>query len=362
MAKIVFIVNSLQNQRCIKRINEFIRNGADVEVYAYTRQAEDYTKVEFPITILGVIESQGSYVKRLPKLCKSIRNAIKKRHGTDNDIYYLFGLDIAMTFCLLHKKNRYIYEESDLVHTYVGNKQIRNVLEWIDKKIINASLKTVFTSEGFALYHFGTKWPDSAVIIPNKLNPSILKLDWNRQKKRSDGCIKVGFVGKPRFKSVVNFAKRLCLNSNNYEFHIYGGPILEEVEGFESLSKFDNYFYHGPFKNPSDLPDIYSSIDLVLSTYDIEFENVRYAEPNKIYECMFFNTPIIVSSDTFLSQKVQRLGIGFALNPLDDNEVDSFLNTLSTQSIEEVTANCINLKRKELIDDNTEFIRGLISM
>ena len=122
-------------------------------------------------------------------------------------------------------------------------------------------------------------------MIANKLNQGILKLE-TIEKTVSDK-IRVGFVGKPRFKSVVAFAKVLCERYKNFEFHIYGGPILEEKDGFEALSRYGNYFYHGPFKNPDDLPEIYSKLDLVLSTYDIEFENVRYAEPNKLYEAIF---------------------------------------------------------------------------
>lgn len=360
MAKIVFFVNSLQNQRCIKRINEFIISGAEVEVYAYTRQTENYTNINFPVEVLGVIEDQGSYINRFPLLYNSIKRAIKKREKTGTDIYYLFGLDTAMVFRLLNRSSRYVYEESDLVHTYVNNKIIRQILEKIDRRIIKKSYKTVFTSEGFAEYHFGDKCPAVAEIIPNRLNPSILKLDLILPDRTDQKRIRVGFVGKPRFKSVVNFAKILCSYSDKFEFHIYGGPILEEVEGFKLLEQYSNYFYHGPFKNPDDLPVIYSSIDVVLSTYDIEFENVRYAEPNKIYESIFFNTPIIVSSGTFLAKKVDRLGIGFSLDPLDDKEVVFFLGALSRQELLEKENNCRKIAQEDVIDCNQNFIKTLI--
>lgn len=360
MAKIVFIVNSLQNQRCIKRINEFIASGADVEVYAYTRQEESYSNYSFPLKVLGVIERQGSYAHRFPLLYKSIKKAIRDRKETATDIYYLFGLDIAMVFRLLNRRNRFVYEESDLVHTYVGNGLLRNILDNIDKRIIKDSYRTVFTSEGFAEYHFGSKWPENVVIIPNKLNPSIFKLNYNITKIQSEDTVKIGFVGKPRFKSVISFAKTLCSISDKFEFHIYGGPILEEVDGFKQLEQYKNYFYHGPFKNPDDLPEIYSSIDIVLSTYDVEFENVKYAEPNKIYEAMFFNTPIIVSTGTFLAKKVVKLGVGFALDPLNNREVKHFLEDLTHQELKEKVKNCRRVDKKELIDSNSTFIHHLI--
>ena len=358
--KIVFFVNSIQNQRCLKRISEFINEGFDVQVYAYSRLEEQYTNESFSISIIGKLDNSMSYSRRFPILFHSIKNVLKKCCKNDS-LYYLFGLDIALVFRLLSRKRRFVYEESDLVHTYVNNPFLRKTLEFIDKRIIKASYKTVFTSEGFATYHFGENRPGNTVIIPNKLNPTILNLNYSRPKKIGSGVIRIGFVGKPRFKSVVNFAKVLSEFPDKYEFHIFGGPIIEEVDGFRKLEESKNYYYHGPFKNPDDLPEIYSSIDLVLSTYDIEFENVRYAEPNKIYEAMFFNTPIIVSNNTFLSQKVERLGIGFSVNPLDDDAVRLFLTRLDAETIYDKQQKCASIDKRSLIDSNHDFIQSLKS-
>ena len=357
--KVIFIVNSLQNQRCIKRIAEFISEGADVQVYAYSRQSEQYTNDLFPIEIVGDLDNSMSYLKRFPILSRSIRTVVI-RHKREDVMFYLFGLDIAMVFRMIDKQNKYIYEESDLVHTYVSNALLRGTLEYVDKRIIKSSYKTVLTSEGFLMYHFGKVKPENCVIIPNRLNSSILQLDYSRPKTASSDKIRVGFVGKPRFKSVVNFAKVMCEYSDKFEFHIFGGPILEESSGFQQLEKYENYQYHGPFKNPNDLPDIYSQIDLVLSTYDVEFENVRYAEPNKIYEAMFFNTPIIVSKDTFLAQKVERLGIGFAVDPLNDEDVKALLANLNKVAILEKQNNCSSIERSTLVDSNRQFIQSVL--
>ena len=357
--KVIFIVNSIQNQRCIKRISEFVSEGADVQVYAYSRQSETYTNNTFPIEIIGRLDNSLSYSKRFPILYRSIKYVVNK-YRKSRCLFYLFGLDIAMVFRLQCKREKYIYEESDLVHTYVNNSLLKCFLESVDKRIIKKSVKTVFTSEGFAIYHFGDKRPSNVIVIPNRLNSSILNLDYSSPKTMNQDRIRIGFVGKPRFKSVVNFAKVLCEYSDRFEFHIFGGPILEEVDGFRALEKYSNYYYHGPFKNPDDLPKVYSSIDLVLSTYDIEYENVRFAEPNKIYEALYFETPIIVSNNTFLAQKVERLGIGFSVDPLNDEEVKALLRTLNTGTIQKKQVSCASINKDSLIDSNHQFIQSLL--
>ncbi len=357
--KIIFLVNSLQNQRCIKRIKGFIAHGCDVEVYAYSRLENSYSNFDFEVKVLGTMPNEMSYAKRFPILIRDIRSVVNCHKG-EGTMYYLFGLDLAMAFRMVNRKDEYVYEESDLVHTYLGNGVLRKLLEMIDKWIIRHSTKTVFTSEGFVQYHFGNKKPANTVVIANKLNQGILKME--AKEKIDSNKIRVGFVGKPRFKSVVAFAKVLCERHKNYEFHIYGGPILEEKEGFDALLKYDTCFYHGPFKNPEDLAEIYSTLDLVLSTYDIEFENVRYAEPNKIYEAIFFRTPIIVSENTFLGDKVKKFGIGCCVDPLDVNAVDKLLNTITKETIEPLRLNCEKIDKAECVDCFDDFVEEIKSM
>ena len=115
----------------------------------------------------------------------------------------------------------------------------------------------------------------------------------------------------------------------------------------------------GPFKNPVELPEVYSKIDLVVSTYDIEDDNPRYAEPNKIYESIYFETPIIVSSQTFLAEKVNRMGIGFHVNAKNDNEIIGFWESLTEQVLKEKIEACKKVDKNYCIDDEKELFEKI---
>ena len=108
--------------------------------------------------------------------------------------------------------------------------------------------------------------------------------------------------------------------------------------------------FHGKFKTPEDLPAIYSQLDLVLSTYDTDSDNVRYAEPNKLYEAIYFETPIVVSSNTFLSKKVKELGVGFELDVNREN-VESFISSLTIDKISQVKEKIKLYPKDFAIDD-----------
>ena len=331
--QVVFILGSLHVQRCAKRIDEFVEHGYDVDVYAFDRgvNAKKLPKLA-EVTIIGRInKSVGRFGRIWPRI-KGVRKVLKK-YRKEQVIYYLFGLEMTSMF-RVQTKRKYIYEESDLVHTYVHNRFIVRLLEWLDIRTIKQSFMTVFTSEGFKQYHFGENGPENTWIIANRLPTAVTTLPQVGKKSIDMKHLSIGFVGFLRYQSIYNFAHVFCSSFPELDFHFFGiTGCKEDEELFEKLKQFGNCHFHGSFSNPNDLPGIYSQIDLVLSTYDVESENVRYAEPNKIYEAIYFKTPIIVSRGTFLADKVNNLGIGYEIDALDNEAIKSFIKSLTEESI-----------------------------
>jgi len=358
---IILILNSVQNQRCIKRIDEFLYNDYSVYAYGFKRDTTYHTQPEnFNIEILDEFSNRKNYVSRILIYFKKIKK-LQNKFKHDNILYYYFGLDIAMVGILLSKKP-YIYEESDLSHTYIRSNLIKCILERIDKYIIRHSYRTVLTSEGFYSYHFGNYHKhklDNIFIIPNRLNINILNVKYDRRRTPNINNLKFAFVGGARFKSVFNFVEVFAKNFPEHEFHFYGNPMIDADKYFELGRKFSNIHFHGPFKNPIELPKIYQCIDLVLSTYDTFYENVRYAEPNKLYEAIYFEIPIIVSKNTYLADKVKRLNVGFEINALDDDEIISFIRSLSVQMLNEKSQACAKIDKNKLININNNFFSNI---
>lgn len=146
-----------------KRINEFVANGYDVEIYGFTRNQEPPVKSVHDVKIIGDLRTELSYMKRIPIMIKGIKNVLQT-HKREDVVYYLFQLDIALAFKMTFCNKRYIYEEPDLMHTYIKNKFIKGLLDIYDKYIIKKSLFAVFTSEGFIKYHFEGNIPIIASI------------------------------------------------------------------------------------------------------------------------------------------------------------------------------------------------------
>lgn len=349
--RIVFVVPDLGASHFKNRILGFISQGYEVCVYGYERFNR---KLDLPYQFhsLGVV-TRKRYLDRIRLYVRTL-GSIKRPFRKEKVVYYLGNLDIAMFFHFLHPFTPYIYEECDLSHTY--SSKMTSLLEIIDRLIIHRSLLMVTTSEGFIRYHFGNRVPDNVCLLENKLNPDVLKYPSSRKRAFDKGSVTVGFVGGPRFESVHHFIEVFCRRFPKYEFHVFGGPVLEE---FEDLKSVQNCYFHGYFSNPIDLPDIYSAIDLLLCTYPLSIENVKYAEPNKLYESIFYEKPIVVSKGTFLEEKVIRLGIGYSIDAMDEEEIVSFVNELDESDLQKKINNASAIDKNSLIESNKDFFARL---
>lgn len=348
--KIIFFINAITITRCIKRIEEFIDNGYEIEAYGFERGAEIYAKpTKFTINVIGKHDVSQGYFKRFCIIYSSLR-PILKQYSKQDVLFYYFFYDVAFVARLISRK-RFVYEESDIPYTGISNKLIRNLLGYFDRKIIRKSLLTVMTSEGFIDYHFGENRLDNVIVVPNRVNPKLLEFPY-KHKTIDINHLSFAFVGGFRYTSVLNFAKVIATQFPQHSFHIFGN-IIENREQIEFLANnYDNIYLHGKFNNPDELSIVYEQIDLVVATYDITSINARYAEPNKMYEAVFFETPIIVSSNTYLAKKVRQQGIGYDINGLKKEEIKSFIMNLKEQELLNKQKACMAIPKEYSINYN----------
>lgn len=340
-----FLMNAISDAHSNKRIKDFEEQGFKVKVFGFDRNLGAQRRDD--ITILGSFTNAIPYHKRIKLYIQGIRKAFNIACNKD-DFWFYQGLDTALFAFMFGKKHKYIYEECDLVHSNIKNSLIRSILEKIDKLIIKKSFKTIVTSEGFIKYHYKGVPPKNVIILPNKLSREVTKHPFVETNQFDTNHIKFAFIGGIRYESLTSLAKLISRNFPNHEFHFYGyiSPAIKKND----LPKGDNIFYHGSFRSPEDLPKIYSDVDLVVATYDISSINVRYAEPNKLYECIYFNRPIVVSKQTFLEEKVKKLGIGYSVNPYDEMDVIKLVKNIESTYIKTKVA-LNKISQDEAIDN-----------
>lgn len=358
MKEIIFVLNCIEDSLCKKRVEEFQEKTFSVKVYGYVRNRQ-MQPIDGGI-VLSEIPNSLSYVKRLPILKRTLKQVIRKENCNDV-IWYFFGLDIALVALLLNKDIKYIYENADLSYTNIKLPLLSALFKKADQKVVNKSLATVFTSEGFVDYHYNGCCPKNVIIKPNKINRRILELPGVIKKELNPNHLSFAFVGLIRYKSIYNMAEVISRRFPNHSFHffgIYADDKSEEATAFRALESRANVFFHGRFNNPSDLPKVYSNIDVVVSTYDVTSDNVKYAEPNKIYESIFFRTPIVVSEGTFLANKVSKLGSGYAVNAMSEQCIVDLVNQVES-SIYNVIDDIKKIPQDFAVNESEYFFKAL---
>lgn len=349
--KIIFIMASVSQPRCLKRINSFIEKGYDVKVYGFNRgyYLLNADVQSFEIKDLGMVDNGRNYITKFFYEYIVIRKNVFAKYD-NNSIYYAFSFDIAL-ICLLNSK-RYIYEISDLVYGYF-NIFLIPLFSTIDRLIVKKSLITVLTSFGFVKYLFKNKKIDNTVVVTNRVNKELRRY-YNSPNLFDFKKLKFGYVGAFRYQNtILRFARIIGEKYPNYEFNFYGdSPLRDQV--IELSNKYKNVHYFGPFVNPNDLNDIYKNIDIVVACYDISTLNEQLAEPNKLYESLCFNKPIIVSKGTYLSERVEQFKCGYAINASTDEEIESLVSNLQVDDLIRIINNINMIEPNEIFDNDSQ--------
>lgn len=353
MSKIVFFIFD-PSPRIDRRIREFINEGYEVEVYglANDNNIKYCTNNIYKYNLLAEMRPGMPYMERVSHIKKILQIIDAK----GDCVFYFFTLNVAIA-TLFRRKLRFIYEESDMLFDRFSNCLLQKFVIAINKRIIRKSLQTVFTSEGFADYYYEDSIPANISFIPNKVSIECLKLDEVPKSVPDFKQLKFGFVGNIRYQSILNVSNFIS-EKTSHQFHYYGNAESLNSEQ-KRLLTIPNVFMHGLFSNPKDLPSIYSSIDFVVCTYDINGINPRYAEPNKLYEAIFFRTPIIVSCNSFLAKKVERLGIGFSFDPNSIDDISTKISSITPDLYKKMCRNLNSISRLTAVNKNDDFFKKL---
>ncbi len=160
------------------------------------------------------------------------------------------------------------------------------------------------------------------------------------------------FVGAVRYETVFRFAEVIGTHFPQHQFVFYGQAYGSANDECERLtSKYPNVMHYGAYKNPEDLESIYKNINIVIACYTPSSLNERLAEPNKLYESMFFCKPIVVSDGIFLSRQVKTYKCGYCIDATNNQNIIEFVNGLSEEDINRISANEAQMNPRDLVDN-----------
>lgn len=338
LKQLVFVSSAIQHPRHQKRIAALSQAFDVFVVYTtrsqYAKNIESFTHPEEKTCNLGHVQNRKYHLRIIYffRLWLLLFRRPEK-------VVYCTSLEATIAALLARKKA--ILELGDLHQ--LG--RFKKFYQWIDKVILKRIKMLVLTSPYFLTGYYekiNSKIAEKTVIVENKVTLAMKESIDNYRKREAAfqldlAKIKLGLIGAIRYKNELEVIRKLLLERDDLELHIYGDG---DTSVFEDLG--NKCINHGVFRNPQDLESIYQNVDIVLILYSSTNASVRLALPNKLYESIGFGRPILCSDDTRLGELVtsNRYGLSCGSHNMSEqlnriiDDYDSFRNNMLSRGEE----------------------------
>ena len=247
-------------------------------------------------------------------------------------LIHVQGLDmlkIAVQYKKKYNSNlKIVYEVAD-IHRLIADKPknlfysiVQKYLIKLDRKLSKDVDLLIVTSQKHIDSYFGNFIDKSKImLIPNV--PSLSAFE-NYKKKNIVEPIVVGYIGSIRYKHQMKLLIEAA-DKCNIKLMIAGFEV--DSDEIKKLCKSrNNIKWIGQFDYELQVAELYGKCDLMYSVYDADMENVRVAIPNKLYESVYCEVPLIVAKNTYLAEIVEAWGVGVAVDYHSSNELIEFIN------------------------------------
>ena len=330
---VCFLLTHVPNPRINKRI-EVYKGNAEIHVICTRRASQNIWEpsqdVDYIIFDID-LPSANHIIKRYIISRDYQKKALEKLKELKPNVIYTEGLDSLLIAGEYKKQHnaRVIYEVADLRKNYITKptklkeklltaallKKERDAFQYVDYLVV--------TSPKFYDIHYHTLISkEKTLFIPNAPDTSVFK----EYHKKKGGVFTVGFIGGIRYlkqmKMLVDAANEVGCN---VLFAGAGGTNSDYQEIHDYCKNMPNVTFTGRYDYNTEIAKLYGMVDCVYAVYDADNPNVRIALPNKLYESIFCELPIIVAKGTYLAELVEEWEVGVAVIYNDKLELINIL-------------------------------------
>ena len=362
--KISFLLSFIPNPRMERRI-KLLKNKYKLSLIYWNRNFVA-KKVIIENVKIHEVKVKADFnlkhlVKRLFNTFKFRSRALKLLKEIDPEIIYVQNIDMLSIAYKYQKQKsvKIIYEIADISSLVIDkqkgiiNKVFSFLLKARERKYLKKTNLLVITSpKYYEEYFYRLITIDKVFYMPNIPDTKVFK---NFKRKQSPPFT-IGFIGVIRYeneiKMLIDAAEKAKVN-----VFIAGNSFTDEIKRYSDGKDFVTYY--GAYNYKEEISMLYSRIDCIYAVYDTKKKNVRLALPNRLYEAIYLELPIIVSKDTYLEEVVKRLNVGESVDPNDAGELYKALIKLKTDK-DFYNNFVLSCKDKKKLINAAEYERALI--
>lgn len=336
--KTTFVISHAPNPRINKRI-EVAKAVGKVDLVYWDRDTVDIWDIQHTDIRNHRIKIKAEYTNPLKRIVPTLKfsyNAIKKIKEINPDVMHVANIDMlivaAISKMILKNNSKIIYEIADLNQLVVDKQHtiLKKTAKWmiinLEKMLIKNIDTLIVTSKKFYEEYYNTSISKEKVLfIPNMPDIKVFE----KYRKIQKESFTIGFIGAIRYKNQMKMLIRAAEHCN-VKVVFAGAGLDNEIKNLVGDKSFVQYV--GKYNYNRDIASLYSKVDVVYSVYDADLKNVRIALPNKLYESVLCELPIIVAKNTYLSEIVEENNIGLSISHNNQQELEEAITKLSTNS------------------------------
>jgi succinoglycan biosynthesis protein ExoL len=320
MTRIAFFGHDAADAAVRRRVQGFRDDGLDVVGFMMRRRDDvqtDWENVDLGKTF------DGDYAQRLESVLTGAQRAAAQREKLGSaDVIYARNLDMLATAYLARKrlnlKTPLIYESLDIHRLLTRKDVVGTAFRRIEGWLLERTSRLIVSSPAFLKNHFEQHYPGryEARLIENRLAAGA---DYGPRPAPATSPkpqLRIGWVGVLRcwrsFGLLLDLARKL---GDSVEIVMHGMPALTEIPDFHHrIQGLTNVHFHGRYRAPEDLAQIYAGLDVVWAGDFMEagFNSV-WLLPNRLYEGGYYGVPPVAPAGTQTAEWIEQRDVGFVL-------------------------------------------------
>ena len=335
-----------RNLKIIETLKKHYTNS-EISVVAWNRDCRPF-KNEGKYLLYEKKSEPGKKILKLMNLWGYYRFVKRVNQQNSYHIVIASHWDMLLLASSCKRKGQILVYENLDIPTY-SCKYVLNLLQFIERICLKKVDLMIFASRFFSpLYK---NYSIRKVVLENKpINPpSNVEIKKNYAKP-----IRISYIGLVRYFNIIKNLVDVVRNKENIQLYIHGeGPDLERLIKYTGYCK--NIVFTGRYE-PSKIPELYLSSDIVWAAYPNKDYNVKYAISNKFHESIVYGVPCIYAENTELGKFVNINNIGFTVDPYNINDIQNVIYGLDSDKYKEILQN-IEAFQKQEKKWNDEFIQ-----
>lgn len=342
-ACITFLGNINYDTRSHNLFSTLEKEGIDVSVISFEWLSKDFNSQTGKISVYKLDKSKSSILFYTKFIFYLIRFLIKHKA----DYYYaedVYTLPFVVLFAKF-KGGKVYYDSRELYGFLAGLKKkptIQKILQFIERisiRHVDWVLSTGPMDSEFLMKQYGIK---NIVLLRNlpMYNKDFNKVDLHERFNLPHGKIVLlyqGVVLRGRgLSQVFNFLKK----TEKFVLLILGdGDHRNEFEGFAANPELEGKIVFGGKFEQGELLSFTSSADIGIALIENLSLSYYYALPNKLFEYIMAEIPVIVSNFPQMKQIIDEYKVGYAINPDSPEELSHALSEFETEYLQ-LKENC----------------------